>query len=564
MRTIKKKFKHATSTPKGRIIVFSILLAIVLAIGAGIIYWSLFRKKIIRGEIESMVRNKSNGLYNLSYDSLKLDEVAGNLSLTNIVLAYDSLRYASLNDKNDAPPTLVKLNIPRITVWGVQTPRALLSKEIVGKKLVITDPEIQIIYTNAGKDSARYLPPNEVYRQLLGNLNMIKIDTLEINGAEITTSNLKSGKKNVEFKNTSVHLFDLALDEETGAEPGRILFAKHVSLACEKISFPSEDRPYNYVFDSLSLSSITQTGSAKRIRIIPLLEENAFVKSLPYQDDRFDFTINNMRLKNLDIPQLFNENIFADSILIGAANFKIYRDLSITRDKQNRVGRYPHQLLDKLPLTVNAKTLILSNAFLEYKERSAITGQAGKVQFHQIYATVSNITNDKEAIKSNNVMAAAIKTKFLNTAPFEVDWKFYLQHPKGRFDIKGNMGSVAVEDLSRITEPMGPAKMEKGKIKSLSFNLEGNDQGADGTVRMLYKDLKIALLEKKEGEKELDKKTLASFVANLVVKNDNPAREGDPPRTPNVHFDRDSNRSIFHLVWKTIFKGVKETVGIKK
>lgn len=564
MRTIPKKLKNATATPRGRIIVLSILLAIVLAIAGGIIYWNLYRKSIIRNEIESMVRNKSNGLYALSYDSLKLDEVAGNLSLTNISLAYDSVQYSSLLDRNEAPPTLVKIKIPQITVQGVQTPRALLNKEIVGKKLTITNPIIQIIYTNAGRDSARYLPPNEVYRQVLGNLEMIKIDTLEINGAEIATSNLKSGKTNVEFKNTSVHLFDLALDERSAAEPARILFAKQMVLACEKISFPSEDRPYNYVFDSLTLNSITQTGSAKRIRIIPLLNENAFVKSLPAQDDRFDFTIHNIRLKNLDVRQLFNEKIYTDSVLISSASFKIYRDLSIPRDKQNRVGRYPHQLLAKLPITVNAKKLILSNAFVEYKEKSAISGQSGKVQFHKVYASFTNVTNDKEAVKANNVMTAAMSTRFLDKTPLKVEWRFYLQHPRGRFDVKGNLGAIAVKDVNPLTEPMGPAKMESGQVKSLSFNLEGNDHGAGGTVKMLYNDLKFSLLEKDKGKKELDKKTVASFVANIVVKNNNPSRNSEPPRVMNIHFDRDKNRSIFHLVWKSIFKGIKETAGIKK
>jgi hypothetical protein len=399
---------------------------------------------------------------------------------------------------------------------------------------------------------------------VLGKLEMIKIDTLEINGADITTRNLGSKRKNVEFANTSVHLFDIALDKKAPARPGGILFAQQMTLTCEKISFRSDKRPYNYVFDSVALNSITQTGAAKRIRIIPLMAENAFVKSLPTQDDRFDFTINNSRLVNLNIHELFNEKILADSVLLGSAIFRIYRDLSIPRDKVNRVGKYPHQLLQKIPVTINARKLVLSTAFIEYKEKSAISGYAGKVQFYKTYAVLTNITNDKAAVKENNVMTAIVNTRFLDKTPLQTQWRFYLQNPKGRFSVKGNLGSIAATGVNRLTEPMGPAKLEEGHINSLSFNIDANNYEAGGTVKMLYRDLKLSLLEKDKGSKSLDKKSVASFVANIIVKDDNPSKEKDAPRVMNVRFERDTNRSIFHLVWKTIFKGIKETVGIKK
>ena len=109
-------------------------------------------------------------------------------------LVYDSAVYISLREKNDVSPTLLKITIPSILVTGVKTPRALLSKEIVGKKLHIINPVIDIFYTKAGKDSARNIPTRDVYQQILGNLNMIQIDTLEITGAQISTRNLKTGK----------------------------------------------------------------------------------------------------------------------------------------------------------------------------------------------------------------------------------------------------------------------------------------------------------------------------------------------------------------------------------
>ena len=85
----------------------------------------------------------------------------------------------------------------------------------------------------------------------------------------------------------------------------------------------------------------------------------------------------------------------------------------------------------------------------------------------------------------------------------------------------------------------------------------------NGKVKMLYDDLKVAVLEKDKGETELDKKFLTSLLANFVIKNSNP-KEGDAVREEQVQYSRNTNRSLFNLCWKTLFTGIRQTVGIKQ
>ncbi|MGK2863763.1 MAG: hypothetical protein ACSLE0_17655 [Chitinophagaceae bacterium] len=563
MRTIHRKIKQVTATRKGKIIGLSVLLVIMIAIGGAVFYWNIYRKQILRTTLEDTVRNKSEGLYSIKYDSLNLDEIAGNLRLTNLRLAYDSAKYLALVAKNTPPPTLLKIIIPELIVTGVKTPRALLNQEILGKKLLITKPVIEIIYTNAGKDSARNIPTLEVYKQILGDMNQIQVDTVEISGAQITTTNIKNGSKNLDINNAFIRLLNVNIDENTGRDSSQLLFARELYFTCGKFFWPSKDKLYNYSVDNVTLNSATKEITVKQLRMDPTLNEDAFVKSLPFQDDRFDISINDIRIRNADFYQLFNENILADSILAGSASFKIYRDQTRKRQNKNKVGTYPHQRLDDIPVSFQVKKLILANAFLEFKEKSSITSMQGKLQFHNTYAVISNLTNNKEAIRANNIMTASISSQFLNKAPIKVVWTFYLQNPKGRFDVKGNLGSISAADINSITQPLGPAKLENGRIHSLEFDLKGNNYQTNGTVKMLYEDLKISILEMEKDSHELDKKTLASLAANFIIKDENP-RKKDDPRIATVHFDRDVNRSIFHLVWKSIFKGIRETVGIKK
>jgi hypothetical protein len=233
------------------------------------------------------------------------------------------------------------------------------------------------------------------------------------------------------------------------------------------------------------------------------------------------------------------------------------------RDKENRVGKYPHQILAKLPIPIELKKLIVANTFIEYKQFNPVTQRSGSIRFHNTYAVISNVTNT-EAAEPNNLMIADISTKFLNKTTLDVNWKFYLGNPRGRFDISGKLGSLDLAAVNTVSVPMGPAELKDGRLQQLLFNFKGNNYNLDGTVKMLYKDLKVAILEKEEGTRELDKKTVASLAANIFIKNNNPGSEKEEPRVITVNFERDTNRSIFSLVWKSLFKGIKESAGIKK
>jgi hypothetical protein len=160
-------------------------------------------------------------------------------------------------------------------------------------------------------------------------------------------------------------------------------------------------------------------------------------------------------------------------------------------------------------------------------------------------------------------MRAVINSSFLNKTQMKTNWTFYLFHPNGKFEVAGSIGSIDGQILNLLAEPMGPASIEEGKLNGMTFNLHGNDHSMDGTVKMLYEDLDVALLEKDKGATETDKKFLTSLIANLVIKNSNP-KGNDEVRVQQVHLARDTNRSLFNLCWKTIFQGIRGTVGIKR
>jgi hypothetical protein len=541
---------------KIRVVLLSISLIIIAAFGFGLWYWNSHKDVIIENKIEKAIEKNNDGLYKISYDDMKVDEEAGSLTVTNMILSYDSAKYREKN-----PPMLFTISIPEISVVGVKTKKALLDKEIVGRKLEIRNPVIDLEYTYKGKDSTRVVPSDEIYRELLSNLDMIQIDSVLISGAHVRTHNKKTNKVIFDVRNIDLALMDLRVDSLSVNDSSRFLFSKTMTVNVAKIAWPSPDKLYDYQAENIALRSGSNSLSIGRIAILPRLGENEFVNAIPTQEDRFNFSFNNIVFSGVDLQRLPDKYLRAAAMSIGRSTFKVYRDLARPRDTKSRVGSYPHQVLDDIPLGFNIKRVNIRNSFVEYKERNHITRQAGKVQFYNVNGTITNFTNDKSA--ANKVMKAFVTSSFLNKTPLKTNWTFYLFHPKGRFDVSGTVGAIDGQALNPLAEPMGPASIEEGHMNGMSFDLHGNDYSMDGTIKLLYENLDVAILEKDKGATKTDKKFLTSLIANLVIKDSNPKGDNEV-RVQQVNLSRDINRSLFNLCWKTIFKGIRGTIGVKQ
>jgi len=104
--------------------------------------------------------------------------------------------------------------------------------------------------------------------------------------------------------------------------------------------------------------------------------------------------------------------------------------------------------------------------------------------------------------------------------------------------------------------------VDRGDIEELSFDFNGDDHQINGQVKFFYNKLLINVLKKNDESGKLKKRGLATFFANIIVRNKNVA-DSKNPIVIDLQEERDTNRSIFALIWKAIFKGVKQTAGIE-
>lgn len=508
------------------------------------------------------VHEKSKGLYQVAYDDLILDEIAGSLSIKNLNLSYDSSRLYGMALAGLAPAFLINMHIPEINVKGVITPKALIENQLIGRILEVKDPIIEIIHTGMGKDSTRNSPTQEVYKQILGSLELISIDSVMAAGAHISISSLKREKPRIDLNNISVYMTDVKVDSSSNADTTRYLFARQIKTECQQLAWTSANQLYDYSISDFSLNSEAGTAVIREFKIRPVLEEVAYAKKFSTQKDRLDLVTGTVRFAGLRFVKLFSDKMEADSVIISGPQILLYRDLTLKRDGKNRMHIYVQGALEAIPIAVLFKKIILNNGFLEYKLIGEKTHLPGKIQFFNLYARIENFTNDTQVYAKNNIMTMDMSSSFLNRSKARLNWRFYLGRSNGRYDLSGTLNPLGASRLNPLSRPLAALEILEGEIDALKFDFHGNIHQVKGQVKLVYNDLRVNVLKIDEETKKLKNHGLMKLAANMLIRNSNPIKS-EIARVENVVAGRDPSRSFIQMNLKALSAGIRQTLGVK-
>jgi hypothetical protein len=539
---------------------YVVSVLVILVIIAGLIFWQKIKYRLANRQLNSAITGKSGGLYRISYKNLIIDEVAGNISVENVHLSTDSTVYKKQSKQENEAVTRIDIRIPKLVISGIKTPKALLNKEITAHSINI---ESTVIELSPEKQNDK--PPISnlaaaICGQVLGKLQRVKADSLVLREITFIIKDPENGQLKFKGSGFSCSLSDILIDSLHRNDSSRILFAKEIAIGCRDLSLNSKDKKYKYILSGLEYRSDQNRLHAAKILVEPQLSEAAFAASYKYSRDRYDFIIENLDMRHINRFALFSQRLMADSLILGNSSFKVFRDISNPHDSVDRTTKYPQQSLMKLPLQVNIHTVIFNRSFIEYKEKNAKSDSSGKVQFYDVHAVLSNVTNMSEYIGRDDKMRLNFQSRFLNRAAMRAELVMLLKDPNGRFTLDARMAGMNAAYLNPMIQPMALAKIDKGNIHGLSYHLDADDLRGSGKLTLLYSDLKMVLLKKDTDRNKYKSKFLPTLAARLLIKDSNPARGAT--RTSRIDYKRDKYRSIFNLMWKSMFAAVKETAGM--
>jgi len=470
------------------------------------------------------------------------------------IVAFSSFSYDAF--KNDG---FFKTKLEGISIEGIEWKGPVENSDLIIDKAVINKGELETL-DDGNKENKN--KPKKESRILTGWIKNFALNSLKVKSVNYISRTTGDKKKPFIVKNNQFSIRHINIDRTSAFNNKLISQAKEIELNNDEISVRSGDNLYEYKVTGIKLNTRTKNINIKSFRVIPQLNEAAFVEKAHYQTDRLDITINNINCTNADPEKLVKGEIDIETLSSSRNIIKDFRDLSYPIDSISKQGQqmtYPQQIIRIPGVVIKINKAIFDNTYIEYKEKNAISKNSGRVRFSNSYITFHNISTGKA--KKGEKMTVNFKSNFLDKIPMTGGFTFSLdQWQKGIFTAEASVTNpVDATMLNQLTEPMSLMKVEKGEIKSVKFYMKADTNTSYGTLVMPYENLKISLL-KKQGN-EYGKKGIISLFANIIVKNNN--KEGDNMRTGKVVLTRNRYRSFFNFIWMTIFKGIKD-IGVLK
>ena len=356
--------------------------------------------------------------------------------------------------------------------------------------------------------------------------------------------------KNVEFSAANIDSI------HSGTDILKLLGKSNWYLKGDGFSIITKDKSYKVEVGPFELDKARKTIKINKASITPTLSEAAFVKSLKVQNDIYNVSFKNIQFSGADLTTLFEKKSIIANELVLEPVIKVFNDRTVMPGTESKMGKYPYQSMMKIPTKFFIKNVKVKNGYISYRERGAISKNIGDVFFSNVNGSIENVTNIDSCIKQKQMMEVKVQAKFLNMAVLNSQWKMPMNAIDGAFVMTGKLAAFDGTNINPIIEPLGMGSIKSGNMISFTFNIKANDKKAEGDVVLLYDNLKIKLL--KNSELGIKNKSLNSFIANILIKNQNPSNGN--LRTGKIEFNRVMTTSFFNIVWKSLFDGFKKSI----
>lgn len=505
--------------------------------------------------LQLLLKKSSNGLYNLSVGDLKVDVLASRVSLHNVMVSPDSKVLSALKSSGALPADVFTASFKDLFIEGINLDDAIHSKDMDYSLIRLVNPTIEITHQRTVKKPKSSGDFSQLFLQEMKKLSITK---LVVEGGSIKVHDSQKGG-NKKLEDVQVHMANILLDSNTRNEKGRFLFAKEARIDFRNFSTPTKDGIYNFKVAGVSVNASQKSITLKNVSLVSPLSREAFEKKKKFATEMYTLLLPAVTITGMDWWSAINEEeVVADAVATSGGKMAVYFDRS--RPPINSMGKFPSQLLMKIPVKFSIDKVAIKDLNVSYEEHNPLSGENGIVYMDK---AAMNITNVRNEAGHKGFMAIDGKALFMHKIPIHAAFRFDMDRYRlGDFSAAVRCSTPFDSSLvNSFSAPLAMMKLEKGILQSLDATITGNEQGASGEVTVLYNDLKVSVLEKNKDKAGLNKKHITSFLANVILLKDDNPKKGKAPRKEQTSFKRDPTGGFMMLVWKTILVGVLKTIG---
>lgn len=568
--------------------------SIILLPLAGII-----SKQIIENRIEqALVREvdqRTAGLYHLQVERTTLGLIKRSVTLEKICLIADTTRLISQGESH----FISQINIAQLTATKIDWQKNASDLMLSCDQFTLRDPIIHIFRN--GKvtkmpDNQNTNPIHEI------NPNGIRSETEHTNNTTTSSQQLinKNPRSNSQTStpsqiglprqtftpaNERVKIVNLILtngaiyEYETDGEKSNLHVTNGISFETGAIAIDLTSDTANthlsrrnltanivgiqYTFqnkenqlrlDTLYINTTKRFIRTTGLQLIPQLPQSDYAELSQNHSDWTKIQTSTTIWSGIDFTAFMKErSIVINTITIQHAEINSYKNRQIAQPQREK--QLLNQTLRHLPIALDIRCIQFGPLDVVYQELTPEGVQPGKV-------TVTNLTGECLGLSNRPAQNQSFLTirstgKLMGLANLQTTINFSLQDTSEQFTVNGQLGSLAMNQLNRLTEPLANLSIQNGRIDTLIFNITGNKHSSAVDLKLLYNGLEIELIKDHDGQIR-QRRLLSEAINDWVVYSSNP--QYGRTRIGTGTALRDPYKSQFNYLWKSLWPGLKSTL----
>ncbi|WP_423128185.1 hypothetical protein [Gaoshiqia sp. Z1-71] len=473
-----------------------------------------------------------------------------NYSSAKKQLSFTNLDIQSTRDGDDR--TISSIQMPVLRFEQLDPVDAFQDNRFHAQLIRMAKPVFRLNITDQEQDG------NPFYLKLPADLQQV-MDELSAEKVIVEDAGfyISAKKEKISHQHVDITLDQFSLDSTLSEKP---FGAKTLSIVKRDHRFTDQKRWYDFVIDKISYSGTDNRMSFSGIEIKPRYSKDDYQRIIPFQADYYSGKIGHIDFSGIDIDRWFDKKEFTGRlVLINSAQVNIYRDKRKEFNEKQRPPM-PQQLVREFELPFYFDTVKLLNSDISYAEQLENMPAPGLVKFGKLNGKIYPFTNLPYLINTRPEVRFDASAWLMNESELKVNMTFNMNSDRHRFHVSGRLSPFDMRMLNPITENNALILVRSGQVNRFDFEFNADEDKASGKLRFAYDDLKVSILEQKDGDTKEAK--FASFMANsLMLKSKNPRTRILLP--DDIYFERDKQRSIINYWWKSVFSGAKNTFRIK-
>lgn len=551
----KKKFWMWTGGILGGLILIFLAAALILSIKL---------KPLLTHKLKKAVYKGTYHLYSLDFNGLNVNVITGSIALHNVTLTPNMAVYDSLKVVRLAPANVFEIKLEELQINRISILKAYFDRKLDLSEIALENPSIKMTHYCVPKRPDALDNEGTLYQQMSKRLKSIHVSKITVKDADFDYVNRTTASASTNsLKHVDINVDDFLLDSLSGKDSTRFFYTKDIGFQLLGYKSLSKDKMYTTRIDSIVGSTKSKQITITNFKMIPMFKELEFARKYKVQKDRYDLSFGKIRLKQVDFLGLSSdEQIMAKELSIDHSKVYVFMSREFPPPHMDKGQNFPHLALKKLTIPIKIDTIKIRDLDVKYSEYNPASKKIGYVSLKNSSGTILNVTNDSLMLEKNNHALAELNTSLMGVSKLNLKIDFNLTAKDGAFSYSGSMGNFNMAALNSLSVALGLVKIESGEIDKLHFNATGNTKSASGSMSMLYHNLKIELLSNNIDGNGTKKKGFLSFLANHLLVDDKNPKDGEAPRTATMSNTRIPSASFFNLMWKTVFVGIKDIVGV--